>query len=147
MAEGVPGLFGTPRPGAKPGEPQTNRQRAPLTHDQVKKNARTPNMYYFYYATQVVHFFDGPEWKEWNEGPKDEKGVRQGGMRDWLVMTQNRADANLAGSWAPDPSSIGRSCGRLGTTALALLTLEVYYRHLPLYKRDQGGLEVLDAVR
>jgi hypothetical protein len=32
----------------------------------------------------------------------------------------------------------------LGTTCLALLTLEVYYRHLPLYKRDNGGLAELE---
>jgi hypothetical protein len=147
MAEGVPGLFGTPKKGAKPGEPQTNRQRAPKTRDQVKKNSAMPDMYYYYYATQVVHFFEGPEWKEWNEGPKDEKGQRIGGMRDWLLLTQNKAEAPLVGSWAPDSGSIGKNCGRIGTTALALLTLEVYYRHLPLYKRDQGGLDILDAVK
>jgi len=29
---------------------------------------------------------------------------------------------------------------------MALLTLEVYYRHLPLYKRDNaGGQKILDA--
>ena len=39
---------------------------------------------------------------------------------------------------------IGGACGRLGTTCLALLTLEVYYRHLPLYKRDSGGLADLE---
>jgi hypothetical protein len=27
---------------------------------------------------------------------------------------------------------------------MALLTLEVYYRHLPLYKRDSGGLKELE---
>ena len=50
------------------------------------------------------------------------------------------------GSWAPDSGTIGRSCGRVGSTALSLLTLEVYYRHLPLYKREgAGGLKVLDG--
>lgn len=39
---------------------------------------------------------------------------------------------------------IGEQCGKLGTTALACLTLEVYYRHLPLYKRDNGGLQAID---
>jgi hypothetical protein len=27
----------------------------------------------------------------------------------------------------------------MGATALNVLTLEVYYRYLPLYKRDSGG--------
>jgi hypothetical protein len=147
MAEGVPGLFGTPKPGAKDGEPQTNRQRAPKTLAQAKANGTMPDMYYYYYATQVVHFFEGPEWKEWNEGPKGENGARLGGMRDWLVELQNKKDANLTGSWEPSAGTIGSHCGRLGTTCLCLLTLEVYYRHLPLYKRDQGGAAILDAVR
>lgn len=29
--------------------------------------------------------------------------------------------------------------GWLMRTSLSLLTLEVYYRHLPLYRRDMGG--------
>jgi hypothetical protein len=51
------------------------------------------------------------------------------------------------GSWEPEPGFIGRACGRLGTTALCLLTLEVYYRHLPLYKRGNNGdaLKIVEA--
>ena len=48
------------------------------------------------------------------------------------------------GSWPKDTGFIGSQCGKLGTTALACLTLEVYYRHLPLYKRDNGGLAELE---
>ncbi|MEZ6143068.1 MAG: hypothetical protein R3B84_21095 [Zavarzinella sp.] len=93
------------------------------------------NMYTFYYATQVIHFYDGPEWKAFN--PK---------MRDSLIGWQNKSgDKNLDGSWAPDGSHIGGQCGRLGTTCMCLLTLEVYYRHLPLYKRSSaGGIVELD---
>ncbi|MBX9584923.1 MAG: hypothetical protein K2X87_31855, partial [Gemmataceae bacterium] len=136
MARGVPGLFGSPNPAAGPNEPRTKRERAPKTRAEVGKSGPTPDMYYFYYATQVVHFFEGPEWREWNEGPADKAGARQGGMRDWLVVVQRRDTPALRGSWDPDGGSIGANCGRLGTTCLCLLTLEVYYRHLPLYKRD-----------
>jgi len=92
-------------------------------------------MYYYYYATQVMHFFEGPDWhKVWN--PK---------MRDLLVDVQDKGgDDAKRGSWPKDMGHIGTSCGRLGTTCLALLTLEVYYRHLPLYKRDSGGLAELE---
>ena len=91
-------------------------------------------MYYYYYATQVIHFYEGPDWhKFWN--PK---------MRDLLVELQRKGDASINGSWDKDGGFIGQQCGRLGTTALALLTLEVYYRHLPLYKRDSGGLADLE---
>jgi hypothetical protein len=93
------------------------------------------DMYYYYYATQVAHFYEGPEWhKIWN--PK---------MRDLLVGLQDKSgDEKLKGSWAKDTSLIGSNCGRLGTTVLAMLTLEVYYRHLPLYKRDSAGLAELE---
>jgi hypothetical protein len=94
------------------------------------------DLYYYYYATQVVHFFEGEDWKNWNEGPKQADGVRKGGMRDWLVGTQIKmGEAAKAGSWDPEAGMFGANCGRLGTTAMSLLTLEVYYRHLPLYKR------------
>src|SRR5262249_26530171 len=93
------------------------------------------DMYYYYYATQVVHFYEGPDWhKFWN--PK---------MRDLLIDLQRKGGGDdLLGSWDKDQGFIGSSCGRLGTTCLALLTLEVYYRHLPLYKRDSGALVELE---
>ncbi|MCS6863728.1 MAG: terpene cyclase/mutase family protein [Gemmataceae bacterium] len=100
------------------------------------------NMYYYYYATQVVHFYEGEEWKTWNEGPKQPDGTRKGGMRDWLVQTQEKKDTNNRGSWNPENGWFGRECGRLGTTAIAALTLEVYYRHLPTYKRGANGNDV-----
>jgi hypothetical protein len=30
---------------------------------------------------------------------------------------------------------------------MSLLTLEVYYRHLPLYKRDGGGQRAMERSR
>ena len=99
------------------------------------KAPATPDMYYYYYATQVVHFHEGEVWhKDWN--PK---------MRDLLIDLQvSNKGEKVDGSWDPDKGMIGSHCGRLGTTALALLTLEVYYRHLPLYKRDTGGMRELE---
>jgi hypothetical protein len=92
------------------------------------------DMYYYYYATQVMHFYEGPDWhKFWN--PK---------MRDMLIEMQRKGDENINGSWDKDQGFIGSQCGKLGTTCLALLTLEVYYRHLPLYKRDNGGLAEME---
>jgi hypothetical protein len=96
------------------------------------------DMYYYYYATQVLHFFEGPEWhKEWN--PK---------MRDMLVDLQVPQGKRDFGSWDPQGDSwIGGHCGRVGMTATCLLTLEVYYRHLPLYKRGTGGLKELERAK
>ena len=91
------------------------------------------DMYYYYYATQVMHFRGGEEWAKWNTA-----------MRDLLINTQMKAEGKENGSWKPDGSHIGTSCGRLGTTCLSLLTLEVYYRHLPLYSRDAKGTVELE---
>lgn len=82
------------------------------------------NLYYNYYATQVLHHVGGPQWREWN--PK---------MRQQLVQTQIK-EGPAAGSWAPTDSH-GRTGGQLYQTALSILTLEVYYRHLPMYQRLQ----------
>ena len=92
------------------------------------------DMYYYYYATQVVFQAGGDNWhKFWN--PK---------MRDMLLDLQDKKKGPTDGSWAKDQGFIGTACGRIGTTALAVLTLEVYYRDIPLYKRDNGGLEELE---
>ena len=81
-----------------------------------------PNIYYWYYATQTMHHFGGPEWDEWNLQ-----------MRDVLVDTQE-TQGHKAGSWSPrgDHASAG---GRIYMTSLAICSLEVYYRHLPIFKR------------
>jgi hypothetical protein len=134
MEEAVPGLFGSPilrfpLPSDKPDLAQNDPSRAPRTTRELKANPTMPELYYYYYATQVVHVFGGTEWQEWNEGPEDLTGKRAGGMRDWLIKLQNQKDEGLLGSWGPDAGTIGSHCGRLGSTCLSLLTLEVYYRH------------------
>ncbi len=93
------------------------------------------DLYYYYYATQVVRYYGGEEWKTWNEGTL--KGdTRKGGMADWLIDLQVRTPSQR-GSWDPEPGTIGGHCGRLGTTCLCLLTLEVYYRYDP-QSADKG---------
>lgn len=78
------------------------------------------NMYYNYYATQVMHQWGGPEWQDWNYQ-----------MRDYLVRTQSH-EGHESGSWHFN-GSWADAGGRLYNTTLAIMTLEVYYRHLPLY--------------
>jgi hypothetical protein len=90
------------------------------------------DMYYYYYATQVLHHFGGAKWKAWNEK-----------MRDSLVRSQDKKGGPLSrGSWDPTGDAYGGQ-GRLMYTSLALLTLEVYYRHLPLYYRDEENRNVV----
>ena len=85
------------------------------------------NIYYWYYATQVMHNVPGPSWDTWN---------RQ--MRRLLIESQDK-NACAAGSWDPEKptgDAWGKQGGRMMVTALSCLTLEVYYRYLPLYKLD-----------
>jgi hypothetical protein len=101
---------------------------------------KNDNLYYLYYATQVMHHMGGPAWQFWNTG-LNEKGERvHPGIRDSLIAKQDKGVGNRpgqAGSWAGS-EHVG---GRLGGTSLSLLTLEVYYRHLPLYRRDLGVIK------
>ncbi len=86
-------------------------------------NSRTRDSYYWYYATQVVHNFQGPEWDRWNRL-----------MRRIWVETQIRDRKTCAfGSWDPSNDRFGKHGGRHFVTTVGLLTLEVYYRYLPLY--------------
>lgn len=88
---------------------------------------RTQNMYYYYYATQVMHHYGGDDWKTWNTA-----------MRDTLVKHQQKSNnPYIDGSWAPAGGHAAAG-GRLMETSLSLLTLEVYYRYLPLYYREAG---------
>jgi hypothetical protein len=94
------------------------------------------NMYYWYYATQVMHNMLDKDWDSWNRK-----------MRDILVHEQIRAGC-ATGSWDPDRptrDAWGPQGGRLMMTSLATLTLEVYYRHLAVYQNDRpdpfGGNE------
>jgi hypothetical protein len=86
------------------------------------------NLYYWYYATQVMHNMAGPEWDTWNRK-----------MRRVLIDSQEK-ESCAAGSWdpmKPSKDAWGDAGGRIMTTSLAALTLEVYYRYLPLYKLDK----------
>ncbi len=82
-------------------------------------------LYYYYYASQVMHNMGDKYWETWNPP-----------MRDFLIRTQEK-DGHKAGSWDPDGADWGKEGGRIYSTSLAILTLEVYYRYLPLYRR--GG--------
>lgn len=78
------------------------------------------NLYYDYYATQVLRHYGGEPWKKWNAV-----------MRDFLVSTQ-AAEGPAAGSWHFAGGHGSDAAGRLYSTSLATLILEVYYRHPPI---------------
>ncbi len=90
-------------------------------------NPKSRNCYYWYYATQVMHNLPGPEWDRWNRE-----------MRRVLTETQAKEGCAL-GSWDPQlptPDPWAKQGGRIMVTSIAALTLEVYYRYLPLYRTE-----------
>ncbi len=90
------------------------------------KGEKLGRIYYYYYATQVIHHMagQGPYWEKWNPP-----------MRDFLIRIQEREGAKL-GSWNPNGADYGGAGGRMYSTSLAILTLEIYYRYLPMYRTN-----------
>jgi hypothetical protein len=93
---------------------QALADRGPRMRDEL-------DMYYNYYATQVLKQYGGKSWTDWNNV-----------MRDYLVKSQIKEGA-AAGSWNPGRTFGDGKGGRLYATALSCMTLEVYYRYLPIY--------------
>jgi len=80
-----------------------------------------PNLYYWYYATLAMYQLQDERWETWNRSLQRE------------LLRSQRKSGTLAGSW--DPSTVWGGCGgRVYSTAMAALCLEVYYRYLPLYE-------------
>ncbi len=106
----------------------TPRRNPDLCNGVKKLMASAPptgrNIYYEYYATQVFHHMSGEYWDFWNGDGKRK------GMRDILISSQDRD-----GSWDPRGDGTASAGGRIMQTSLSLLTLEVYYRHVPIYQR------------
>lgn len=100
-------------------DPRLQRGVAFLANEGPSKT----DMYFNYYATQVMHHYRGPQWPAWNEA-----------MRDYLIRSQ-APTGHERGSWYFNDRH-GAVGGRLYTTAMCTMILEVYYRHMPLYEQS-----------
>jgi hypothetical protein len=84
-----------------------------------------PSIYFLFYTSQVMHHAGGDPWEDWN--PK---------VRELLIDLQDQGNdiglGHQKGSWSPRGDEWAVQGGRLMFTSLALLTLEVYYYHIPL---------------
>jgi hypothetical protein len=90
-----------------------------------KQGPSESDMYYNYYATQIMRHYGGDPWKVWNEA-----------MRDYLVRTQSQI-GHEKGSWYfAGGGHAGSAGGRVYATSMATMILEVYYRYLPIYKEQ-----------
>jgi len=82
------------------------------------------NEYYTYYATLAMFEMGGAYWREWNSR-----------FRDRVAAMQVRDRGPMHGSWNPAGKSYGTQGGRVYVTAMYVLSLEAYYRFLPVYRR------------
>ena len=102
-----------------------------LPSSEITRNGSMRDTYYWYYATQFMFHMGGEYWKKWNDQ-----------LHPMLIQTQVQ-EGDLTGSWDPRlpvPDRWGPHAGRIYITTMNLLSLEVTYRHLPLYS-DQGDDE------
>jgi hypothetical protein len=87
------------------------------------------DFYHWYYGTLAMFQTGGDDWKEWNTPMKKTLVDNQckGGPMDGTAQDTD-------GSWDPK-GHYEEQCGRIFTTALGALCLEVYYRYLPMYSK------------
>jgi hypothetical protein len=84
------------------------------------------NIYYSYFATQVIYRVGDTHLKPtWNNHTRK------------ILVAMQEHEGCAAGSWSPDKptrDAWGPVGGRLMTTSLSCLTLEVYYQYLSIFK-------------
>jgi hypothetical protein len=76
---------------------------------------------YWYSATLCLFHLGGTRWEAWSHF-----------LQKTLLPGQSMA-SHEEGSWPPDGNWLGAMGGRIFTTAMNILTLEVYYRYPPLH--------------
>ena len=112
------GMFSRQLAGVAPTDPRMQKTAAYLhAHPFKPENL---DYYYLYYGTLALYQHQGRNWHAWNARMKE------------IVPGRQRKTGRQSGSW--DPSGhLGPRMGRAVTTAMCTLSLEVYYRILPMY--------------
>jgi len=102
-----------------------------ITEALVNRGPEKQGFYYNYYATQVMYQVQGPAWDAWNA---QLKGI--------LLQSQGTV-GHETGSWHSNRDPGFSYGGRLYVTAMATMTLEVYYRHMAIYgdQATAGGFK------
>ena len=78
------------------------------------------DMYYWYYGTLAIFQVGGESWKKWNV-------AIQG-----AIIDQQRKEGDEKGSWDPI-GPWGRDGGRVYSTAVCVMCMEVYYRYARVF--------------
>ncbi len=117
------GMFVQQLLGVQPTHPRMAESVAWLEREMPSPHQVSYNYYFWYYGCLAMHQHQGQTWERWNAR-----------LQPILLRAQidrpNRPDQH--GSWDP-VGQWGSNAGRCVVTAMAALSLEVYYRYLPLY--------------
>ena len=84
-----------------------------------------PDYYGWYYCTLALNQMQGSAWKQWNDK-----------MRPYFESTQH-IGGDLDGAWKTNTQWAARG-GTIYSTSMACLSLQVYYRYLPMYKGNKS---------
>lgn len=93
-----------------------------MTHLPPERGDATDDIDYYFFATQVLRNMEGDDFDLWNYL-----------VQKHLVSTQQQ-EQPFSGSWRPHQEGASLRNSRMYATTLSLLTLQVSYRHLPLYR-------------
>ncbi len=79
------------------------------------------DFYYWYYGTYAMWQVGGESWNRWEQGLAD------------TVVSHQRREGDETGSWDPQVDPWGTQGGRIYSTAMNVLCLEVFYRYAKLF--------------
>jgi hypothetical protein len=117
------GMFLRQLDGASPTEPRMQESAGVLKSKMLQ--ADTVDFYFDYYATLALYQHQGPIWQEWNKNLKE------------IYIALQKTTGPDKGSWDTKGGFVNTS-GRVISTGLAILSLEVYYRLLPMHGYDRA---------
>jgi hypothetical protein len=93
----------------------------------LQQGPNTGDMYYTYYANQIMYQHGGQEWTQWKE------------RTEQLLHGSQAKNDHMEGSWFLPGDHGARNGGRLYSTVMALLCLEENYRHMRIFQNAIGN--------
>ncbi|MCH2182357.1 MAG: terpene cyclase/mutase family protein [Mariniblastus sp.] len=104
-------------------DPETVHEAVRKVMSDIPRRSRV-NLYYWYYGTMALFQSGDENWESWNRS-----------LTQTLVPMQIQ-EGELAGSWPANGLWAGYG-GRVYSTAMATLCLEVYYRYTPVAEMNR----------